>query len=246
MQDTSPPGRQGKKSGSARTKKATRSPKQVEQRRPRLSAEAIVDAAIRIADAEGLDAVSIRRVAGELDARPMSLYTHISNKGELLGLMGDKVAGEVLLEQTLPDDWRQALTAIARKLYGTLVAHPWLPFIFSQYPRFGPNSTKQAKQLARAVDSLSLESAEIWVLVGALNDYVLGHSLRAVTVAKPSDLKEVIAPSDVVEFPELSTLPDYLRSRASVERFERGLKTILDGIEVAVREAEGGRPDKHL
>lgn len=242
MQETSPPGRQGKKSGSSR-RAGQGGGRSKAERRARLSTGAITEAAIRIADAEGIEAVSIRRLAAELGARPMSLYTHIESKDELLGLMGDSVTREVLVEQPLPDDWREALTAIARKLYGTLVAHPWLPVVFGRYPRFGPNSTKQAKQLARAVESLSLESPEIWLLVGTLNDFVLGHSLRAAVLPKPGDIEEVIAPSDVVEFPELSTLPDYLRSRASVERFEKGLRTVLDGIEATVRRAEGETPD---
>jgi len=200
------------------------------RRRP-LTAEAIVAAAIFIADEEGLDAVSIRRIAAELDARPMSLYDHFASKEALLSTMADEVVAEVLLEPPLPDDWREAMTGIARRLYAMLVRHPWLVFVTSKHPRFGPNSEKQAAQLAGAMSGLSLESAEMWVLVGTVNDYVLGHSLRAVTIPKPEPLDDVIAEPAFEAIPELESLPDYLRTRASVERFEAGLKAVLDGIE---------------
>src|SRR5689334_10791506 len=74
--------------------------------------EEIVAAAVGLADAEGLQAVSIRRVAAALRTRPMGLYSHIARKDDLVDLMLDRVLGEVLVDQ-LPADWRQALRAIA-------------------------------------------------------------------------------------------------------------------------------------
>lgn len=200
------------------------------RRRP-LTAEAIVAAAITIADEEGLEAVSIRRIASEIDARPMSLYNHFESKDALLASMADEVVGEVLVDPPLPAEWRQAITEISRLLYRMLVRHPWLIAVTSRQPQFGPNSEKQAAQLAEAMSGLSLESAEMWVLIGTVNDYVLGHSLRATTVAKPEDLDDVIAEPAIEAIPELASLPDYLRTRASVERFEAGLRAVLDGIE---------------
>jgi AcrR family transcriptional regulator len=196
-----------------------------------LTPEAITEAAIRIADAEGLDAVSIRRIAAEIDARPMSLYDHFSSKDALLAAMADEVVSEVLVDPPLPDDWRQAMTAISRQLYGMLVRHRWLLAVTSKQPRFGPNSEKQAAQLAEAMSGLSLDSAEMWILVGTINDYVLGHSLRAISIPGPEELEDVIAETAIDASPELASLPDYLRTRASIDRFEAGLAAVLDGIE---------------
>jgi AcrR family transcriptional regulator len=201
------------------------------KRRPALTPEAILAAAIRFADDDGLEAVSIRRIAAEIDARPMSLYDHFANKEALLGAMSDEVVGEVLIDPPLPEGWREALGAISRRLYAMLVRHPWLVFVTGKYPRFGPNSERQAAQFAEAMSGLSLESAEMWVLVGTVNDYVLGHSLRAVTIPKPEHLDDVIAEPAIETIPELASLPDYLRTRASIERFEAGLEAVLDGIE---------------
>jgi AcrR family transcriptional regulator len=209
------------------------------QRRPELSAETITRAAIRVADAEGLDAVSIRRVAAELDARPMSLYDHISSKDDLLAMMANEVVAGVLLDEPLPGEWREALGKIARRLYAILVGHPWLVFILPKRRRFGPNDAKQAEQLAQAMASLKLEPAELWTLVGTVNDFVLGHSVRVATAPKGVDLEEEIPGSDPVDTPELAALPDWLRTRSSVERFESGLRILLDGIESQLPDSGG-------
>lgn len=201
------------------------------KKRQRLSPEAIVEAAIRLADAEGLGAVSIRRVAAELDARAMSLYDHFASKSELLASMADEVVGEMLASQPLPEDWREAVAVSARKMYAAYAGHPWAIFVTAERPAPGPNSIKIAKQMARGVATLSLEHGDVWEVQGIVNDYVIGYSFRTVGTVSPEDMEAAIAPTDVVEFPELAALPDNLRNRSSIERFDLGLQTVLDGIE---------------
>jgi AcrR family transcriptional regulator len=213
------------------------------KRRAPLSAEAITAAAIRIADRDGLDAVSIRNVAAALDARPMSLYDHFESKDDLLSSMADEVSKEILIEEPLPEEWRQALAGIARRMYGAFVSHSWVISIYTKQPRFGPGSTRLAKQMAEAVANIPLESAEVWALQGTVNDYVLGHSLRAVTTPRPGGLADVSSEIDLAGSPELASLPAYLRSRDSIERFEFGLQSVLDGVErriLAAIETGGG------
>src|SRR4051794_41896312 len=90
-----------------------------------LSRDGIVAAALSLADAEGLDAVSIRRVAAALGARPMSLYTHIAAKDDLVDLMADAVVGEVLIDDP-PAAWRGALRVMAGRSWRAFVAPPRL------------------------------------------------------------------------------------------------------------------------
>jgi AcrR family transcriptional regulator len=197
-----------------------------------LSPESITAEAVRIADAEGLDAVSIRRLAASLDARPMSLYDHLENKDQLLAMMGDAVVAEVLIPTSLPEDWREALTLIARRVYATLVNHPWLVLVGrQQYRRFGPNATKQAEQLAEAMRGVEIDPKEMWTLIGTMNDYLLGHSMRKISAPPPETLEEVVPKEALSDAPELAALPDWMRTRSSVERFEAGLRIVLDGIE---------------
>lgn len=200
-------------------------------KRQPLSAQGIVAAAIRIADAEGLDAVSIRRVAAELDGRAMSLYNHFASKDDLLSAMADEVVGEMLVTKPLPDDWRDAVAATARGMFAAFVAHPWLIFAFAGNSKPGGNAVKLAKQMARGVGDLELEQGDIWNLLGIVNDYVTGYAFRTVTSANPEEMEVAIAASDVVEFPELAALPDNIRARVSPERFDLGLQVVLDGVE---------------
>jgi AcrR family transcriptional regulator len=201
------------------------------KKRQRLSPEAIVEAAIRLADAEGLEAVSIRRVAAELDGRAMSLYDHFASKRELLASMTDEAVGEMLVSQPLPETWREAVAVSARTMYAAYAAHPWALFAHAERVGPGPNGVKLAKQMARALTNLPLEHGDVWQVQGIVNDYVIGYSFRTVGTVKPEDMEAAIAANDVVEFPELAALPDNLRNRSSIERFELGLQTVLDGIE---------------
>lgn len=212
MQETKPPGGQAKK-------------------RKRLSPEAITEAAIRLADAEGLEAVSIRRVAGELDARAMSLYDHFASKRDLLASMNDEVVGEMLVSRPMPESWREAVAVSARTMFAAYARHPWAIFVTAEQLDPGPNAIKLAKQMARALTTLPLEHGDVWQVQGIVNDYVIGYTFRTVGTVKPESMEAAIGASDVVEFPELAALPDNLRTRSSIERFELGLQTVLDGIE---------------
>lgn len=197
----------------------------------RLSPEAITETAIRLADTKGLEAVSIRRVAAELDARAMSLYDHFASKRDLLASMTDEVVGEMLVSQPLPEPWREAVATSARTMYAAYARHPWAIFVAAERLGPGPNAIKLAKQMARALSTLPLEHGDVWQVQGIVNDYVIGYSFRTVGTVNPEDMEAAIAATDIVEFPELAALPDNLRTRSSIERFELGLQTVLDGIE---------------
>src|SRR3954452_18572912 len=95
-----------------------------------LGAAAIVAAGIAVADAEGLAALSMRRVAAELGAAPMSLYRHVRDKDELLLKMMDAAIAEVALPEP-PADWRKGLELAARALWAGFRRHPWLPAALS-------------------------------------------------------------------------------------------------------------------
>jgi len=199
--------------------------------RARLSTQAIVDTAIAIADVDGLDAVSIRRVAAILDVRPMSLYTHIISKDELLALMANELMGTLIIEPPLPDDWREALSLIAHRTFRMFASHPWLLALLARRPRHGPNVTRQAKQLADAVESLRLPPDEMWTLLSIVNDYILGHALRVATTGSTSDFVKNLSARDRAQLPEVSALARTEETRRSGEVFELGLQVVLDGVE---------------
>jgi AcrR family transcriptional regulator len=196
-----------------------------------LSTQAIVDTAITIADIDGLDAVSIRRVAAILDVRPMSLYTHIVSKDELLSLMANELLGVALVEQPLPDDWREALTMTSRKLFRTFASHPWLLALLARRPRPGPSAARHAKQLSSAVESLGLPADDMWTLISIVNDYIIGHAMRVATTGTTGDLVDHLSESERAELPGVDALARTDETRLAGEVFELGLRTVLDGVE---------------
>jgi AcrR family transcriptional regulator len=151
---------------------------EVSHRRPRLTPEAVVAAAMAVADAEGLDAVSLRRVAAELDARTMTLYSHIANKVELLDLMFDELAAEILAEGPLPAGWRPALTELAGRKRRLCRRHPWAVPLYTQFPRLGPRMLRLLEESVAAVAELTPDPLLAWRLVNAVDDYTLGYVVR--------------------------------------------------------------------
>lgn len=196
-----------------------------------LNTQAIVDTAIAIADVDGLDAVSIRRVAAVLEVRPMSLYTHIVSKDELLELMANELVGTLIIESPLPEDWREALTVIARRSFDMFASHPWLVALFTRRPRHGPNAARQAKQLARAVERLRLPPEDVWRLLSIVNDYVLGNALRVASTGSARDLVETLSEEDRAALPEVAALSKVEETRLDDDGFEIGLQVVLDGVE---------------
>ncbi len=140
-----------------------------------LSREAIVAAAVEIADADGLEAVSIRRLATKLDARPMSLYSHIGRKGDLIDLMVDEVmAGAIIPGGPPTDDWREALRQIAQRTRESTRAHPWMIAAAFHRPFLGPNTLRHIDQSLAAVSELPLSPERKRAVLLAVDTYTLG------------------------------------------------------------------------
>jgi AcrR family transcriptional regulator len=140
-----------------------------------LSRESIVAAAIEIADTEGLEAVSIRRLATKLGARPMSLYSHIERKGDLVDLMVDEVmAGAILPEPPPSGDWRDDLRRIAQRTRESTRAHPWMIAAAFRRPFLGPNALRHIDQSLAAVSPLPLPPERKRAALLAIDTYTLG------------------------------------------------------------------------
>jgi AcrR family transcriptional regulator len=207
------------------------------RRRSTLTREAIVETAIALADAEGLGAVSIRRVAAELGARAMSLYSHIERKEDLLDLMFDRVVGETCVTDGLPPGWREGVIMIARSTRAAMLRHPWMVDLASQRPKIGPNSLRHGEQSLAALAGLDLDIDRKSRILTVVDDYTLGQTIREVmgydglTDKEPGALLQpyVEALLETGEFPNLAPV---LRSGVvgPGDNFEQGLKWLLDGI----------------
>lgn len=209
-----------------------------EKRRTALSRESIVAAAMALADAEGLKAVSIRQVAAELDARTMSLYSHIESKEDLFDLMADEVAGEILVEGELPEDWREALGMVVRRTRVALLRHPWVVPLMTVRPRVGPNALRHLEQSLAAVKSAGLDLHASVRVIAAVDDYMLGQVIRDAmnrNASRDPERSEAMAAyfrrlMDSGDFPNLAPLLVEGPESDGEESFEQGLKWLLDGI----------------
>jgi AcrR family transcriptional regulator len=191
-----------------------------------LTPEAIVEAAIELADAQGLGSVSIRRVAGALRVRPMSLYTHFASKDALFDLMADSVIGAVADTEAPGGDWRAEVSRLARAFHRAFVDHPWLIAAFRLGRQPGPHTMRYTARLADAVAGLDVPPETAWTLLGVVNDYTLGHALRAATAGHAGTLD-----ADEGAVPTVDALRAVNARRDTPESFELGLETVLDGIE---------------
>jgi AcrR family transcriptional regulator len=220
-----------------------------QRRRPGLTREAIVAAAISIADAEGISAVSIRRVASELGARTMSLYTHIESKEGLFDLMADELAAEILIpDEQLPADWREAISMIVRKEREAMQRHPWAQELAGLKTTIGPNALKHIEQSLTALDGLGVDVPTAARIVSAVDEYMLGcvireemHRRHGLTpderrATKLPHLRSMTANGDYPHIAALLALaPDLVMT--GTEAFERGLTWLLDGIAQNVAES---------
>lgn len=197
-----------------------------------LTRAAIVQAALDVADADGLDAVSIRRVAAALDVRPMSLYSHIASKDDLVALMLNEVSARLLVPEPLPADWREALRLIAHSAYDAYVSHPWMMRAFGQGTRVGPSMLRRAEQSAAAVASLDLDPADAWIALSIAHEWTMGHALHVVTLHEDAELEGQLRTADPGEFPRLSRVFGTGRRDADATAFEVALEVVLDGIEM--------------
>ena len=220
-------------------------------RKPRFTREAIAGAALAIADRDGFEAVSMRRIADNLGAGTMTLYHYVRTKSDLVALMDDALMGEILLpEDALPKDWRRALTAIARRTRDVFRRHPWA-LLSMQGAVPGPNSARHFEQCLAALSRTSLDRRTKLELLALVDDFVFGHALRTAearsTFQKEPEAEVLAAIRKWVgEQYESGAFPHTLTffGRVPAERivaevaglddeegrFERGLATLLDGV----------------
>jgi AcrR family transcriptional regulator len=140
-----------------------RDPAVVPRHGPRqgLSVDAVVDAATELADGDGLDAVTMRRVAQVLGVVPMTLYTYVPGKAELLDLMLDAAYARMPRDGTAGQPWRQRLTAVAAENMALFESHPWAATVSTIRPPLGPGQLAKYEHELSAFDGLGLDDVTV-------------------------------------------------------------------------------------
>jgi|TARA_A100001391_G_scaffold190664_2_gene163370 AcrR family transcriptional regulator len=163
--------------------------------KPKIALEQIVQAAVDIADAEGIEAVSTRRVADAVGISPMSFYTHVPSKAELHDLMLDHIAAPG--KEAPPDwpqmDWRARMTLVAEAMWGFYLQHPWVLQFQTHRPVLGPNTLAAYEVALGSVEGIGLDDLEMDLAVTALMDIVVGTVRNA---AREKTVRDATGMSD--------------------------------------------------
>ncbi|MFJ9741792.1 TetR/AcrR family transcriptional regulator [Streptomyces sp. NPDC101166] len=227
-------------------KRPSRGPK------PGLTLERIVEVAVEVADRDGLDAVSMRRIATELGTGAMSLYRYVPGKAELLDLMLDRVQRPSENPSDLGDGgWRSALEAMARATLALYRRHPWLLQVNQSRPILGPSALDGMEKVLGRIKPMGLTDPELVSAIVMIDAYVVGAARTQMYQeeaerksgmtdaqfwsAQAPTLERILASGRYPVMSELSEdtfLPTF-------DHFGFGLERILDGLEALV--AERGR-----
>src|SRR5262245_6777509 len=196
------------------------------KRKPQLTRERIALVALAIADREGFEAVSMRRVAQDLKAGTMSLYYYVKGKADLIAAMDDALMSEILLP-SVPKGWRRAMIAIARRTHEALRRHPWALVAMLSAPP-GLSAMRHMEQCLEALAETSMTNKQKITLLATVDDFVFGHTLREAAADAKIDLEFAAAQLGTGAFPRLAEVFTGSLIEPNRDRFDQGLRSLLD------------------
>jgi AcrR family transcriptional regulator len=203
-----------------------------------LTRDDIVRAAIEMLDRDGLEKLSMRRLAASLGtAATSALYWRVANKDDLLELTVDTVLAGALV-QTDEDDWRDQLTTLARAAYAVLAEHPWAAQLMASHAGLGPNYQAYAERVLSILRSAGFKGVYLDAAVSAVFHYVVGAAVTdaawsaTVRRSRLTEAEWATAAGDQLGI-GAGTLAAYLSrddSAGPEARFLTGLRAILIGL----------------
>jgi AcrR family transcriptional regulator len=203
------------------------------KRREPLSRERVLRAAIELADEEGLEALTMRRLAKALGVEAMSLYNHVRNKEELLAGILDVVADEV--EPAEGTDWRTALRRAAISEREVLLRHPWASPLRSSSRSGGHPQFEHADRTLRTLREAGFPPELVYHAFHVLDAYVLGYASLQLSFPKRGEELPELAAAFLERFPvaDYPDLAEHIRGHLEPPEgggFELGLDLLLDGL----------------
>lgn len=215
-------------------------------RREPLGREAIVDAALAILDRDGIDGVSMRRVAEELGTGPATLYWHVRNKDELLDLILERVIGEVEPPEPDPSRWKEQLREMAHAMRGVMNSHRDLARVsLGRWP-LGPNALRWLEWILSVTRGAGLPDRDAGRAGFLFPLYVIGFVLDQ-DASGPLPLPEGVTLEQMLDgvrdyfqslephFPNIAAVAGETVAGDADERFEYGLDVLLAGLAARAR-----------
>lgn len=213
----------------------------------------IVRAAVELLDAEGLDALSMRKLAARLGAGATSLYWHVANKDELIELVMDEVYAGVVLPEAA--DWRETASAFAYAMRQAVFDHPWSASLIGTVPGLGPNALTAADRLMGAFMRAGFEGVDVDFAMTAVVSYTLGATIPEVAFlsslkASGRSMEELQATVDPIVAKLAADRPNLLEHYRCYQQdydllvarrlaFDYGLTALLDGLGARLRRQDG-------
>ena len=202
-----------------------------------LSREQVLAAARRIADAEGVDRLTMRRLAAELGVMPNALYTYVPDKEALLdALLDDLLADVDPGDPAAEEDWRDGLVGVMDASRRLLLAHPQLAPVFLARPALGPNAARLGEITLALLRRGGVEGERAVEALRVLLVYSLGFAafqaprLQTDSPARTEQVEAAYAGLPEDRFPRLRRLAGPLAAPTDDRQFHTGLRWLLDGI----------------
>ncbi|MEV6396672.1 TetR/AcrR family transcriptional regulator C-terminal domain-containing protein [Streptomyces sp. NPDC051907] len=217
--------------------------------RDTLTRDQIVQTAIELLDAEGLEGLNMRALGKRLDSAATAVYWHVKNKDDLVVLAGDQVWNEITLPDLDTVGWRAAAAAMAADFHAMLGRHPWLVQALATHAFYGPGKARHDDHSLAVYEAAGFVGAEADQATATVFMYVLGNAVAASATASLSrrldrdggDAEERLGAvmreaRDVARaFPRLRARLDTTTAAeyggAPEATFEYGLQALLNGLE---------------
>jgi TetR/AcrR family tetracycline transcriptional repressor len=213
------------------------------RRRDPITREAIVDAAMRVLDAEGVDGLRMRRIADDLGTGAASLYWHVGSKDGLLDLLLDHVIGEMEVPDPDPERWQEQLKEVARAMRATILRHRDIVRISVGRIPMGPNALRYSERVVAIIraggvpDRLAVLGHHL--LIASINGFTLDETGEPESDAESAEpwaeeagamARDYLAALPADRFPNLVALADHFAITDPDERFELLVDLFVDGL----------------
>jgi AcrR family transcriptional regulator len=216
-------------------------PRKATTARRALSRELIVGAALKVLRAEGIDAVSMRRVAAELDTGAASLYAHVANKEELLDLVFDEVVGEIPLPEPDPARWREQITALWTDSHDALARNGDIARVVLGRVPLGPNSLRVAETTMTILRGAGIPDRAVAWAVDVVGLYIAANAIEGAihtdrqraghsSAEYYKQVGRFLAAIPPDRLPTTAALAAAMASGDGDERFAFGLSLIVNGL----------------
>ena len=216
------------------------------RRREPISRDAIVNAAVRLMDAEGLAALSMRRLADELGTGAASLYWHVGSKDGLLDLVLDRIIGEAQVPDPDPEHWREQIKQVARDQRAATLRHPYVVRVSIGRIPMGPNALRYSERVLAVLRAGGLPPRlavqGYLLLIATVNGFTLDETDGGDSGGGPGGLagpvlqdaanaaRDYIASLPADRFPNMVELADEFSFSDAGERFEMLIDIFVDGL----------------